>query len=269
METGGDDPPNIIKPAEGRFSHFSPVRVRRRPRRPGPRRGVRSRRRARIHRMLWQGRGAFSPAQRNRESVFSRPSVRLVPRAAVQRRREMHLGDLRYNIGMQDGIDELRNAFGFMGFFATVFRIVAGDILNDESRAEREGRIGEEWVRDTLERLDREQFAVMRNVILPFGGGTTEIDAVVFSRFGIFVIEVKTWSGWVFGQKGDKIWTVVYSGKRKKEIRKPAAPESRAREGVGGGHGASTGRFPFGCGFSGRMRIQDIDAGKRHSSGGA
>ena len=133
----------------------------------------------------------------------------------------MHLGDLRYNIGMQDGIDELRNAFGFMGFFATVFRIVAGDILNDESRAEREGRIGEEWVRDTLERLNQDQFAVMRNVILPFRGRTTEIDAVVFSRFGVFVIEAKTWGGWVFGQKGDKIWTVVYPGGRKRKFGNP------------------------------------------------
>ena len=128
---------------------------------------------------------------------------------------------MRYNAGMQDGIDELRNAFGFMGFFATVFRIVVGDVLNDESRAEREGRIGEEWVRDTLERLDQEQFAVMRNVILPFGGKTTEIDAIVFSRFGIFVIEVKTWSGWIFGQRGDKTWTVAYPGGRKKRFGNP------------------------------------------------
>ena len=128
---------------------------------------------------------------------------------------------MHYNTGMQDGIDELRKAFGFMGVFATLFRIAVGDIFNDESRAERQGRIGEEWVRDTLERLDREQFAVMRNVILPFGSGTTEINAVVFSRFGIFVIEVKTWSGWVFGQRGDKIWTVVYPGGRKKRFGNP------------------------------------------------
>ena len=42
----------------------------RRPRRPGPRRGVRSRRKARIPRMPRQGAGENNRAQRNRESVF-------------------------------------------------------------------------------------------------------------------------------------------------------------------------------------------------------
>ena len=122
---------------------------------------------------------------------------------------------------MLDGIQELRDGLGFMGFFAALFRIIVGDILNDESRAERQGRIGEEWAREDLGRLDPNQFTVLRNMILPAKGGTTEIDAVVFSRFGIFVIEVKTWRGWVFGSERDRTWTVSYSRGRKKKYGNP------------------------------------------------
>ena len=62
--------PDTPSASQGRFSRNSPVRVRHRPRPPGPPREVRSRRRARIPRMPWQGRRAASPARGDRESVF-------------------------------------------------------------------------------------------------------------------------------------------------------------------------------------------------------
>ena len=126
-----------------------------------------------------------------------------------------------HNGAMLAEIQELQGAVGFMGFFAVLFRVIVGDLLNDENRSERLGRVGEEWVRDALERLDASRFTVMRNLILPARGGTTEVDAVVFSRFGVFVIEVKTWGGWVFGREQDRIWTAVYPGGRRKKYGNP------------------------------------------------
>jgi hypothetical protein len=44
--------------------------------------------------------------------------------------------------------------------------------------------------------------------------GTTQIDHVLISRFGIFVIETKDYKGWIFGRPGDRYWTqVLYRSK--------------------------------------------------------
>ena len=37
-----------------------------------------------------------------------------------------------------------------------------------------------------------------REIIIPTARGTTEIDHLVVSRFGIFVVELKDRSGWIF-----------------------------------------------------------------------
>ena len=70
----GDLSPRHSRRVRGDFRAVRGERVRRRPRPPGPRRGVRIRRGARIPRMPWQGAGENNRAQRNRESVF--PSAR-------------------------------------------------------------------------------------------------------------------------------------------------------------------------------------------------
>ncbi|WP_339385147.1 nuclease-related domain-containing protein, partial [Vibrio paracholerae] len=37
--------------------------------------------------------------------------------------------------------------------------------------------------------------------------GTTQIDHIVVSKFGVFVIETKYMKGWIFGSKDQKQWT--------------------------------------------------------------
>lgn len=49
-----------------------------------------------------------------------------------------------------------------------------------------------------------------RKIILPTPRGTTEIDHLIVSKFGIFVVELKTYSGWIFGNASDDYWTAVY-----------------------------------------------------------
>lgn len=71
------------------------------------------------------------------------------------------------------------------------------------------GRMGEELVIKGLEKhLDPNEYSIINDVSLPLeDGGTTQIDHIVVSRFGIFVIETKNMSGWIFGNDKQAKWT--------------------------------------------------------------
>lgn len=55
--------------------------------------------------------------------------------------------------------------------------------------------------------LDRGRYRLFRNVTLPTRDGSTQIDHIVVSPHGIFVIETKNYGGWIFGKPHDKMWT--------------------------------------------------------------
>ena len=71
------------------------------------------------------------------------------------------------------------------------------------------GRIGENYVRKGLIKyLDETQYTIINDVTLPLeDGGTTQIDHIVVSIFGVFVIETKNMSGWIFGSEHQAKWT--------------------------------------------------------------
>lgn len=50
-------------------------------------------------------------------------------------------------------------------------------------------------------------FHLLNNVTIPFQDGTTQIDQILVSTKGIFVIEVKHYSGWIFGNEKSNQWT--------------------------------------------------------------
>jgi len=56
-------------------------------------------------------------------------------------------------------------------------------------------------------RLPSDTYHAIHNVTLETPDGTTQIDHVVVSRFGIFVIETKHMKGWIFGAEHDAQWT--------------------------------------------------------------
>lgn len=49
----------------------------------------------------------------------------------------------------------------------------------------------------------------MNHITLPLGQGTTQIDHVLVSRFGVFVIETKDYKGWIFANANHANWTQV------------------------------------------------------------
>ncbi len=63
--------------------------------------------------------------------------------------------------------------------------------------------------------LDRKLYRRIDNVILAADdGSTTQIDHLLVSRFGIFVIETKNMKGWIFGRASDPQWTQVLFGRK-------------------------------------------------------
>jgi hypothetical protein len=55
--------------------------------------------------------------------------------------------------------------------------------------------------------LDKETYHLIKNVTLPTENGSTQIDHVIVSIYGIFVVETKNMRGWIFGSPNQKTWT--------------------------------------------------------------
>lgn len=80
------------------------------------------------------------------------------------------------------------------------------------------GMKGERFVSKKLHTLDRAHYKVLDDILLPSGGSTktTQIDHIVVLSYGIFCIETKSHSGWIFGTANDKYWTQVFYKYRNK-----------------------------------------------------
>jgi hypothetical protein len=55
--------------------------------------------------------------------------------------------------------------------------------------------------------LDKSKYHLIKNVTLPTEDGTTQIDHIIVSVFGVFVVETKNMKGWIFGSQNQKTWT--------------------------------------------------------------
>lgn len=71
----------------------------------------------------------------------------------------------------------------------------------------KKGAVGEQIIKvEVLSKLDRSQYHYFHNLIIPHNGATTQIDNIIVSPFGVFVIEAKYYEGWIFGGKQQKTW---------------------------------------------------------------
>jgi restriction system protein len=55
--------------------------------------------------------------------------------------------------------------------------------------------------------LDKKIYRLIKDVTIPAGKGTTQIDHIVVSRYGVFVVETKNMRGWIFGGEKQQNWT--------------------------------------------------------------
>jgi len=68
------------------------------------------------------------------------------------------------------------------------------------------GLIGEGRVRGQLRRLPEENYKILNDLTLKGKKGTSQIDHMVISPYGIFVIETKNYEGWIHGREDSEYW---------------------------------------------------------------
>jgi hypothetical protein len=71
------------------------------------------------------------------------------------------------------------------------------------------GAIGESRVAHQLIKLDKNRYSVLNDVLLKYENVISQIDHIVVSIYGIFVIETKNYNGWIFGNENSEYWTQV------------------------------------------------------------
>ena len=87
--------------------------------------------------------------------------------------------------------------------------------------ARQKGKRGEKRVYNILSKSLPDGFIVLNDIYLPSSdGATTQIDHIVVSQYGVFVVETKNYSGWIFANARDDEWTqVIY--RRKSRFQNP------------------------------------------------
>ena len=63
--------------------------------------------------------------------------------------------------------------------------------------------------RELMAEFSPATYHLLNSITLPVNDGSTQIDHVLVSRFGIFVIETKHYKGWIFGSAKSPTWTQV------------------------------------------------------------
>lgn len=99
-------------------------------------------------------------------------------------------------------VGSLSNIF----FMVIGFSILCGLIGIFKSKIK--GKVGE-WAVQTHAKLYlSEQYVLINDATLPDEQlGTTQIDHILLSPYGVFVIETKNYTGWIFGGENQKTWT--------------------------------------------------------------
>lgn len=68
-----------------------------------------------------------------------------------------------------------------------------------------------------VDSIRKTEYRVFHDLYVPTTKGkTTQIDHLIISRYGIFVIETKNYKGWIYGSEKNKYWEkVIYQRKEK------------------------------------------------------
>lgn len=116
------------------------------------------------------------------------------------------------------------------------------------------GKRGEKQVAALLALLPKKRYKVINDLLIQSGGHSTQIDHVVVSVYGIFVIETKYYQGWIYGGENSEYWTQNIYG-NKYQLRNPLWQNQ--------GHVKAIARI---IGDSGKVPIFNIVAFSRQAS---
>lgn len=106
------------------------------------------------------------------------------------------------------------------GFLLLGILIVLSVWLNAKMLAIK-GTFGEKQVSYKLNKLDPEKYILLNDIYIPKkDGSTAQIDHILISHKGLFVIETINYKGWILGSENNQYWTqVIY--KRKEKLYNP------------------------------------------------
>lgn len=76
------------------------------------------------------------------------------------------------------------------------------------------GFMGELWTKEALFKLNKNEYKILNNIMIEIDGITHQIDHVIVSKYGIFVIETKQYNGYITGSEYDKNWCLKAGGKK-------------------------------------------------------
>ncbi|MCP5283791.1 MAG: NERD domain-containing protein [Burkholderiaceae bacterium] len=93
--------------------------------------------------------------------------------------------------------------------------VVGVGLVLAQRRAREYQNWGEQLVAGALgDRFSAPDFHLLNHVTLPLKDGSTQVDHILVSRFGVFVIETKDYKGWIFANAKQATWTqVLYRSK--------------------------------------------------------
>lgn len=75
------------------------------------------------------------------------------------------------------------------------------------------GKYSERLVRNKIQKLP-EEYVVFNNLLFEDNEHSTQIDHIVVSPYGVFVIETKGYKGWISGGENSEYWTqTIYKSK--------------------------------------------------------
>ena len=73
----------------------------------------------------------------------------------------------------------------------------------------KKGKRGEKHIQKLLSKLPENEYTTFNDVVLKTAHGTTQIDHIVVSKYGVFVIETKNYRGDIFGNDDRQEWKQI------------------------------------------------------------
>ena len=98
------------------------------------------------------------------------------------------------------------NSFALLLYFLAFLLFILYLIIK-KNYPKLRGYYGEKWVGKDLNKLPKDKYIVLNDIMIKDERGTHQIDHIVISKKGIFVIEMKNYYGLIVGNKYDEKWT--------------------------------------------------------------
>ncbi|MFK8006321.1 MAG: nuclease-related domain-containing protein, partial [Saprospiraceae bacterium] len=101
-----------------------------------------------------------------------------------------------------------------------MFKVLQSVLVYKYLKPKIKGIRGEYKVSRVLRKLDKTEYKIFHDLYLKSEDRYTQIDHLIISIYGVFVIETKNYKGWIHGNEKSEYWTqTIY--KKKTKFRNP------------------------------------------------